>query len=195
MGGSLRIGITGGIGSGKSFICKLIEQFGFPVYYCDNEAKRLMVADNVVVEGIKKLVGSKAYFQDGTLNKRVLSDFLFSEKENVHKINMIVHPSVKSDFIKWADSQQVKCVFVESAILFESGFDSIVDKKIMIYASEEIRLKRVMERDNMSAESVIKRMNAQMSDETKRALSDYCIYNDGKSDIEVKIKQLLSSIC
>ncbi len=195
MNGSLLVGITGGIGSGKSFVCRKLESLGFSVYYCDDEAKRLMVSDEVIVGELKKLIGENAYNSDGSLNKKLLSEFLFKNKSNANKVNSIVHPRVKTDILRWAESLSGKCLFVESAILFESGFDSIIDIRVLVYAPENVRLHRVMERDNISDESVKKRMDAQMCDEIKRKKSDFCICNDGISDVDIQIKHLLSSIC
>ena len=132
----LRVGITGGIGSGKSFVCKKIEALGFPVYYCDDEAKRLMVEDGDIVKGLIGLIGPDSYIENKEqnslqLNKPVVANFLFASSENVQKINSLVHPRVKADFQNWASRQNSKAVFMESAILFEAHFKDVVDRTML----------------------------------------------------------------
>ena len=188
-----KIGITGGIGSGKSYICNCLKELGYPVYNCDDEAKRLMVEDATIIAGIKNLVGDNAYL-DGTLNKKAIADFLFRNADNAKAINGIVHPVVKQDFAKWAGMQEARYVFMECAILFESGFQDAVDTTVLIYAPAEIRLHRAMMRDNASAEQIKARMNHQISDEEALSLANYVFdhteYETTTSEINKLIKYL-----
>lgn len=187
----LKVGVTGGIGSGKSYVCDLLRQKGYPVYACDEEAKRLMVEDTVLVSSLKALIGEDAYDEDGRLNKQSIATFLFSAAENARRINGIVHPRVKDDFLQWVRLQSSSVVFMESAILFESGFDAVVDTTLMIYAPLQVRLERVMRRDGISADMAMKRVEAQMADDEKLRLSDLMVVNDGVSDLDAQITEVV----
>lgn len=193
---SIRIGITGGIGSGKSYVCNLFAEKGIPVYNCDDEAKRLMRDSNIIRKKLIELLGNEAYFFDSStgewlLNKALIAKFLFANKENAEKINSIVHPVVKQDFLEWADRQTAEVVVQECAILFESGFEDTVHKTIEVYAPKDVRLQRAMTRDSASAEQIEARMAQQMPEEEKRAKADYCINNDGIADLGIQIDSLL----
>lgn len=176
--------ITGGIGSGKSYICNMLKAMGYPVYNSDDEAKRLMVESMEIINAIRNLVGHEAYIEqhtaDGkssyTLNKGVIANFLFANPTNAAKINAIVHPVVKKDFHRWAQEQSNDTIFMECAILFESGFDNTVDKSILVYADEDIRLHRAMNRDNASEAKIRERMQQQISGEEACKKADY-IFN------------------
>ena len=187
----LKVGVTGGIGCGKSYVCDLLREKGFPVYACDEEAKRLMVEDTVLVSGLKALIGEDAYDEAGRLNKQTIAAFLFSDAVNARRINGIVHPRVKDDFLQWVRQQSSSVVFMESAILFESGFDTVVDTTLMIYAPLQVRLERVMRRDGLSEDMAMKRVEAQMADDEKLRLSDLMVVNDGVSDLEAQITEVV----
>lgn len=193
---SIRIGITGGIGSGKSYVCNLFAEKGIPVYNCDDEAKRLMRDSNIIRKKLIELLGNEAFIFDPStgewlLNKALIAKFLFANKENAEKINSIVHPVVKQDFLEWADRQTAEVVVQECAILFESGFEDTVHKTIEVYAPKDVRLQRAMTRDSASAEQIEARMAQQMPEEEKRAKADYCINNDGIADLGIQIDSLL----
>ena len=188
----MRIGITGGIGSGKTYVCDKLVKAGFPVYSCDAEAKRLMVEDISIIESLKGLVGEDVYDSQGALCKERMIAFLFSDKGNTEKVNSIVHPAVKADFLKWASLQNSDKVFMESAILFESGFDDVVDCVVDVYAPADVRLARAVKRDSSTSEAVSKRMASQMDDEEKKRLADYCIVNDGIEDVDTQIEKLIA---
>lgn len=173
----IKIGITGGIGSGKSYICDKFRKEGYPVYDCDKEAKRLMVEDKFIISQIKKLVGYEAYLPDGTLNIQLLAKYLFQSSENQARLNLIVHPAVKSDFEKWVSLQTSEKVFMESAILFESGFRDVVDLVGFVSAPLETRIQRIMKRDHATREHAIQWISKQMPDEEKRKLADFVIEN------------------
>lgn len=191
---SIIIGITGGIGSGKSHICSIISSLGFPVYNCDAEAKKLMKTNKHITNSLKQLIGEGSYDQEGNLNKHIIAQFLFANEENAHKINSIVHPEVKEDFRSWASAQSADLIFMESAILFESGFNDVVDKVITITASLETRIERTIRRDNTTKEQVIARMNQQMQDEERIRLSDYIISNNTNDNAEQQIKTIIETL-
>lgn len=184
----MRTAITGGIGAGKSFVCRQLELHGFKVYDCDSAAKRLMRQSVSLQQQLRLLVGDDVYSDNGTLQKRVLADFLLASEKNKQAINDIVHPAVAEDFIcsgmEW----------LESAILFESGFDKRVqfDHIVCVTAPREVRLKRVMQRDNITREKAAEWIDAQMAQEKMMSLSDFCISNDGLTDIAPQIEQLLA---
>jgi len=185
----MKIGITGGIGSGKSYICNRLRQLGYPIYSCDDEAKRLMIADTTIITSLKQLLGEGAY-TDGALNRQVIADFLFKDAANASIINSIVHPVVKKDFLQWADKQGTEYVFMESAILFESGFDDTVDTTVLIYAPQNIRLRRAMKRDNVSEEKILARMSHQISDREALARADYIFDHTEYETTEKEINKL-----
>lgn len=172
-----KIGITGGIGCGKSYVCNKFREQGYPVYDCDKEAKRLMVEDKFIISQIKQLVGYEAYLPDGTLNVPLLAKYLFQSPENQTRLNLIVHPAVKDDFLRWADRQTSDKVFIESAILFEAGFRDVVDMVGFVSAPLETRIQRIMKRDKTTREHAIEWISKQMPDEEKRKLADFVIEN------------------
>ena len=188
------IGVTGGIGSGKSYICRIISSLGFPVYNCDAEAKKLMNTNKHIINSLKQLIGENSYDSEGNLNKPIITQFLFANEENAHKINSVVHPVVKEDFRSWASAQNADLIFMESAILFESGFNDVVDKVITITASLETRIERTIRRDNTPKEQVIARMNQQMQDEERIRLSDYIISNNTNDNAEQQIKTIIETL-
>lgn len=188
----IKIGITGGIGSGKSYLCKLLKEKGIPVYNCDDEAKRLMTESATIRQQLCQLIGDEAYV-NGLLNKPVIAAFLFANAENATAINKIVHPIVKQDFAEWALSQDCLIVAQECALLFESGFSATVDVVVEVYAPEHLRLQRAMIRDKVSAQQIKARMAQQMDEEEKRRRADFCILNDG-SNLEPQLEHLLDRI-
>lgn len=188
----IKIGITGGIGSGKSFVAQLMEQKGIPIYYTDNMAKRLMTENTTIREKLIALLGKDAYLPDGLPNKKKLIDYIFSDKENAFHINSIVHPVVKSDFKRWAERQEsTEIVAMECAILYEAGFDDAVDIVTMVYAPLETRIERAMKRDGATRQQITNRINAQMPDEEKCKRADFTIYNDGIRSIPIQIDNML----
>ena len=188
------IGVTGGIGCGKSYICRIISSLGFPVYNCDAEAKKLMNTNKHIINSLKQLIGENSYDSEGNLNKPVIAQFLFANEENAHKINSVVHPVVKEDFRSWASAQNANLIFMESAILFESGFNDVVDNVITITAPPETRIERTIRRDNTTREQVIARMNQQMQDEERVRLSDYIICNNTNDNVEQQIKTIIETL-
>lgn len=183
----IKLAVTGGIGSGKSYISHLLEDMHIPVYNADNEAKRLTVSDAGIRGELIALLGEEVY-KDGLLNKPLLASYLFSDPAHVLQINSIIHPRVRKDFTVWVERQE-KCEIVgmESAILYEAGFQDTVDAVIMVYAPVELRIQRAMYRDGASEEQVRARIAAQMDDEEKRRRADFTVVNDG---VQLLIPQL-----
>ena len=188
-----RIGITGGIGSGKSFIATIIERMGYPVYYSDVRSKELTNAHPLIRQGLIDLVGENVYF-GGELDKKVLATAIFSNDELRMKVNQLIHPIVRQDFEDWANSQKSDLIFNEAAILFETGAYRNFDATILVYAPEELRLKRVLNRDIITKEEVLARMNNQMNDNEKRKMTSLQILNDGESPILIQIETILEEI-
>lgn len=190
------IAITGGIGSGKSVVSQLLRVMGYPVYDCDANAKSLMISDPLLRQDLISLFGPETYLSDGTLNKPFLSKAIFSSPELLAKMNAAVHPAVARDIAKHQNIISSELFFYESAILFESGFNklAIPDKVICVTAPLEQRISRTMARDNASRESVLKRINSQMSQEEKNQLADYEIKNDDRNSIIVQIEKVLKEL-
>lgn len=191
---SIKIGITGGIGSGKSVVSRLLGLMGIPVYISDVETKLLMVSDSVIRQELVALLGEEVY-ADGVLNKPLLASYLFGNPEHARQINGIVHPRVKDDFRRWA---QCRCsssiVGIESAILIEAGFAGEVDVIVMVYAPEEVRISRAIRRDASSREQIEKRIRSQTSDEEKRGKADYIIVNDGETPLIPQVLHIIDSL-
>ena len=176
----IKIGITGGIGSGKSYVCRLLEQRGIEVYDCDAAAKRLIRTSTRLRQQLKELIGS--------LQKADISRFLLASEENQQAVNAIVHPAVFQDFE--ASGMQ----WMESAILYESGADRLVDRVVVVTAPEEVRIERVMSRDSISREKALQWIARQWPQEEVRQRADFEIVNDGKADLEKQIERLLRSL-
>ncbi len=176
---AIKIGITGGIGSGKSVVSHLLQTMGIPVYNTDTEAKRLIVGNEEIRKALCALVGEETYLPDGSLNRPHLAHYLFAGDEHAAQVNRIIHPHVKEDCRLWMlRHADLPIVGVESAILIEAGFTDLVDALLMVYAPQELRIQRTIARDHTTKEAVRNRMARQMSDEEKRDRSDYVIYND-----------------
>lgn len=187
----IKFAITGGIGSGKSYVSSLLEERGIPIYNADLESKRLTMQDEGIRKELVALLGEDIY-QGATLNKPLLASYLFANSDNAVKVNSIIHPRVKDDFRRWVESQKdVPLVGLESAILYESGFDDVVDQVVMVYAPKAVRLQRAMKRDNATEEQVRARMSAQMDDEEKRSKADFVLMNDGIMPLEVQLDDLV----
>jgi len=179
----LKIGITGGIGSGKSTAAAVFEVLGIPVYYADSRAKWLMVNDKELVAAIKKLFGTKAYLNDG-LNRAYIAEIAFNNPDKLQKLNALVHPAVKQDYERWHNQQKnVSYTLKEAALLFESGSATELDAIIEVFAPQKIRIDRVRKRDGLTRKQVLSRIRSQMPEREKRKLADYVIVNDGKKGL------------
>jgi dephospho-CoA kinase len=180
----LGVGITGGIGSGKTTVCRFFEFLRVPVYYADIRAKQLMQEDNGLIAGIKSAFGDSAYDAGGRLNREYLAEHVFGDPDKLKRLNELVHPAVWQDSSGWMQAHEGHpYVLYEAAILFESGGHRFLDRTITIYAPEELRIKRVMARDGVDREDVLARMKNQMNEEQKMQLADYVINNDGKHSL------------
>ena len=191
----MKVGITGGIGSGKSYVCKRLEARGIQIYDCDSAAKRLIRTSPEIHDKLTALIGSDTYIEDGgrrkekgeyILNKKAVAEFLLASEENAKAIDAIVHPAVFRDF------EESGLQWMESAILYESGAFRLVDKAIVVTAPEEVRIQRVMQRDDISREKVLEWMSRQLPQDEVRQRADYEIVNDGTTDIDKQIEDILN---
>ena len=183
MGNCIKLAITGGIGSGKSVVSHIMEIMGVPVYDCDRRAKELMVTDVQIVKGLTRMFGSECYNEDGTLNRGYVASRIFTDDDNIKRVNALVHPIVKKDFERWAASMTVPVVAVETAVLYESGIIESVDKVLVVWADKETCIRRTIKRSGMSRNQVVSRMQKQMSSDELLLLSDYSLYNDGEEPL------------
>ncbi|MDM1292966.1 dephospho-CoA kinase [Sphingobacterium sp. N143] len=174
----MKIGITGGIGSGKTFICQLFKALGVPVYNADDEAKKLMNGDPRIRERLIAEFGDATY-KDNQLDRAFLASQVFSDKAKLDRLNSIVHPIVIQAAKDWADQQKSRYSLKEAALLFESGSYKELDYTILVTAPLELRIERVMQRDAVTEQQVRERINKQLSDEEKLKLADFVIVNDG----------------
>ena len=182
-----KIGITGNIGSGKSLVCKIFEHLGINTFLSDEETKKLYLLPEIKKQ-ILNYFNDEVYFNDGTLNKKLLSYHLFKNPKALQFIESVLYPQLNKTFDRWCEKQNSDYVLFESAILFEKKFDNQFDKIIFVSAPEDVRLQRAMLRDNCNEENVRSRMRLQWSEETKIEKSDFVIYNDGN---EMLIPQIL----
>lgn len=188
-----RIGISGNIGSGKSYVCKIFNQLDISTFHSDEETKKLYFLPDVKKEIIGRF-GEEVYFADGSLNKKLLSYHLFQNPEALKFIETLLYPKLNQVFDEWCEQQSSEYVLFESAILFEKNFDKQFDKIIFVSAPENIRLQRAMQRDKCDEDNVRSRMRLQWDEETKISKSDYIINNDGIEDIMPQIVKINSEI-
>lgn len=189
----LKIGITGGIGSGKSYVCSILEKMGFDIFYSDQEAQKIMITNPGLIDEIKQLVGEDSY-QDGQLNKPRLREFIFDKESNKEKINHLVHPYVYQAFDEWSKTITKKLVFNESALLFETGSYKRFYKTIVITSPRELKIERLIKRDHLSKEEIEKRFSAQLEDDIKIEKADYVIYNKEKELLIPQIIKILEDL-
>ncbi len=187
------VGLTGGIGSGKSTVLKMFEARGVAVYIADIEAKRLMNEHPQLKEEIITLLGEQAY-KDGELNRAWIAKKVFNDAQKLTQLNNLVHPKVKENFLSFVEKSSDDIVLYEAAILFESGTDSLCDFVITVVADEEERIQRVMRRDGVTKEQVLKRIRKQLSDKEKIQKSDFVIYNNDLALTEKRVEEILTII-
>ena len=173
------VGVTGGIGSGKTTVCQIFEHLNVPIYYADSRAKELMASNSDLKADIIKSFGEDSY-TNGQLNRPYLAKLVFTSPEKLALLNSLVHPAVANDFESWLEENDtVPYVLKEAAILFESGAYQDVNTSVLVIAPEDVRLQRVMKRDGSSKEEVLQRMKNQWTQERKAKLADHIINNDG----------------
>ncbi len=183
------VGLTGGIGSGKTTVAAMFTELGVPVYNSDEQAKQLMVASPELREQITALLGKKAY-RGGELQRKYIAEKVFKDPELLNALNGLVHPAVKLDFMEWAAGQEFSYVIQEAAILFENGAYPIFDKMILVTAPEEVRITRIRERDGVSREAILERMQHQWGDARKMELADYLIVNTNLEETRKQVAQI-----
>ncbi len=183
----IKVGITGGIGSGKSTVAKVFEVLGIPVYYADDAAKRLMNEDELLKTELQELFGKETYI-DGKLNRKYLADLVFNDEEKLSLLNSIIHPATLRDSDQWMTQQSTPYAIKEAALIFESGAQEHLDYVIGVSAPLPARLQRVMKRDHVTREEVKARMEKQLDESIKMRLCDYVITND---ETELVIPQVI----
>lgn len=186
----IKIGITGGIGSGKSTVAQLFSLLGVPVYIADDESKRLTATSPTIRQQLTALFGNDLYTEEG-LNKKRLASLIFGNPQHLQKVNAIIHPEVKHDFLAWTNRQSTPLCAIESAILFETNFERTVDCTLMVYAPLDVRISRVCQRDGSLPQEIERRIQSQMDDEVKRAHADYVIQNDGQQALIPQVVDFL----
>jgi len=181
MNSPVNVGVTGGIGSGKSIVCQIFSLLGIPIYYSDSRAKAISATDHTVIKSIKSEFGVEAFSVDGTLNRGYLADIIFHDPEKLSRLNKIIHPAVEKDFRSWVRTHfSAPFVIKEAALLLESGSYKNLDFIIVVFSSEEQRISRIMERDNHRTLADIKAIMARQSDDAaKFAISQFRIDNTG----------------
>mgnify|MGYP001065659965 CR=1 FL=1 len=189
----LKIGITGGIGTGKTTVCKLFEKLGVPVYYADDRARWIINHQTDIIEQLKSLFGDDIYTSSGILDRPKVGTIVFKDKKKLAALNEIVHPAVFVDGQKWQKEMQDAnhpYTLKEAALLFETGSNKFLDKIIVVIAPDALRIERVMKRDNLSEEEVRARFKNQMSQEEKESLADFLIHNVELNTLEAQVKTL-----
>lgn len=188
-----KIGITGGIGSGKSIVSRILQLMGYPVYSSDQRAKEIMHENQALIRSLKELFGEEAYL-DSELNRPYIATQIFQDDSKRTAMNQLVHPAVREDFQQWASRQKSPILFQESALLFETGNYKSFDAVILVSAPEEIRMKRIKERDHLTDEQVQSRFNAQMPEEEKMKLTNLVIQNDGNHLLVPQILEVIKKL-
>lgn len=188
------IGLTGGIGSGKSTVARILENAGVPVFYADLSGRNVLELDQIVREKVTSLFGAEAYDKNGKANRAHIASIVFHDSEKLLLLNQIIHPAVSRDFKVWSTKQNAPFVIREAAILFESGANKDCDKVICVVAQDHIRINRVMSRDKVSKEEVMSRMTKQMSQTEKAESSDFIIQNNGEEAVIPQVMRILSEM-
>lgn len=183
------IGLTGGIGSGKTTVAKMFEALGVPIYIADIEAKKLMHTSLEIRKELQNLLGEEVY-KNNVLDRAFMAALIFNDTALLEKVNKIIHPRVEAHFQEWKKSQKATYCIKEAAILFENGGYKRCDKTILVLTDENIRIKRVMKRDKVEKEKVLERMKNQWSDEKKMLLADYIIKNEGLKETRQQVNKL-----
>ncbi len=188
------LGVTGGIGSGKSLVCDIFKHLGVPIYNSDKRAKELMSSSPDLVSAISELFGEQAYI-DGQLNRKHIASVVFNDDDKLQALNNIVHPAVGKDFESWLKENSTAPLLIkEAAIMIESGAYKSLDKLLVVSAPMDLRIQRVVQRDNVTAEEVSKRMNKQLSEDELLEYADYVVHNDGEHLIVPQVINIYNHI-
>jgi dephospho-CoA kinase len=188
----LKIGITGGIGSGKSTVCHVFEILGIPVFYADTVAKDIMVNDPILIAGVTAAFGKESYHSTGALNNKYIAGIVFNDSKALEKLNALVHPAVFRAFDQWMTTipSNIPYILKEAALLFESGSYQSCDLTILVTAPVQTKINRVIGRDRVTAEQVQARMDKQMSDEEKIKMAGFLIRNDDSQSVILQVLEL-----
>jgi len=189
----IKIGITGGIGSGKTIVTSIFEIMNIPVYIADEESKKLADSSPIIRQKLVTLLGNDIYTLHG-VDRKLLASYIFNSRDLLEQVNKIIHPEVSKHFLSWTEKQSGNLCAIESAILFESGFDRIVDFSLMVYAPLELRIERVCHRNGVSREEVEKRINNQLSDDIKKERSSFVVVNDNRQALIPQIQEIITTI-
>jgi dephospho-CoA kinase len=185
----VRVGLTGGLGSGKSTVAKIFEVLGIPVYYADEATKQIMNSDKQLKAALIKNFGEETY-QGGELNRAYLASIVFADKQKLELLNSLTHPATIRDANRWIQQQTSAYIIKEAALLFESGANKYLDRVIGVYAPQELRIQRAIHRDNATREEILQRMNKQMDEDAKMKLCDFIITNDEQELLTPQVMQL-----
>lgn len=189
------IGLTGGIGSGKTTVAKFIEEKGFPVYNSDFWAKELVNVDEDLKLKIKELLGEKSYDENGLYNRKYVAEIVFNDEEILLKLNSLIHPAVKVHFENWVSEQNTEFVFKETALLFELKLNESCYKSILVTADDNVRIKRVMDRDGKTYREIEAVMQKQMPEKEKLKLTDFVVFNnEGLEELEEQTNQIIAEL-
>ena len=186
----VRVGITGGMGSGKSVVAELLQVMNIPVYNADDASKKILKNDDRIRRKLQNLLGDDIFFSDGELNRGQMASLIFNNPELLSQTNAIIHPAVFDDFEYWCRLQSSNVVACESAIIFECGLNRRLDHVIMVSAPEEIRIARAAARDHTDKEQIISRVKNQMPDNEKAQLADFIVINDDRQALIPQIRSL-----
>lgn len=190
----IKLGVTGGIGSGKSVVCDVLRLHNIPVYDADLEAKNLNDTSPVIRKKLTESFGQDLY-RNNRLDREKLAHLIFNNEENLRTANSIIHPELAKHFMEWAKQrEQHPVVALDAAVLFEAGFQSVLDKTIIVLAPLEIRIERAVKRGNLTKEQITARANKQMSDKEKAELADFIIQNDGQHSLLEQVDKILQII-
>ena len=190
----VKIGITGGIGVGKSYVANILEKMGFPVFYSDQVAKELTSSNLKLIDLIKKEFGDDIYSSDNIIDNKRLSSLAFNDNKILKNLNSLIHPFVLNNFYTWCNNQNSKIVFKEAAILFESKSNIDLDRIICISANIKIRIDRIIKRDGRSEDEIMQIISRQMDQKEKEKLSDHVLYNDGQKSIILQLTEILNKL-
>ncbi|MCC5917330.1 MAG: dephospho-CoA kinase [Cryomorphaceae bacterium] len=190
----LIVGITGGIGSGKTTVARIFEKLGIPIYIADDKSRELTANHPDIKDFIKKQYGEDLFDKNGDLRRKALGEIVFADKEKLKALNAVIHPIVKEDFKSWAENQDAPYVLKEAAVLFESGTYTDCDYVILVVAPKESRIQRVMKRSGLSRDEILARMHHQWSDDDKVALSDFVVNNEDHSNLLPQIFEIHEDI-